>query len=400
MRNDDTIRLPLSEDTDSTRRYRAGLPPERSARRTSEVPRRAPQRTPSPRREGPRESARPHQAPPRQAPPRREPVRRPPAEPPRPPAEPPRAAPPRRKRRKRRGCGCFGFILFWLVLLIACGVGYWFFAKSQVPAPIDSLPVSAQREEALRRAESNVHILLAGDDERSADEAARSDTIMMMVLRPVDKKIGLVAFPRDSLVEIPGQGEDKINAALAYGGIDLLESTVERLTKTPTDHYILVNFETFKKVVDAIGGVQINVPEKMYLPEEHIDLEAGDQLLDGYQALAFVRWRGDGQGDIGRMQRQHVFMEALMAKCRRLMPWQAARLAYVLEKEVKTDLTPADEAMLVLRMAGLDKDALVFEHFQLDPQYINGISYVLLDRADVRAVMNRLNYGVDIDELP
>lgn len=374
MRHDETIRIPLPEDHYHTRHFR-------------------PQ--PDPRQQRPRSTPRPAAKPVRE--------RRPLTEPTQQEAQRCQQAPPPKRpkrRRKKRGCGCFSFILFWVILLISCAVGYWFFAKSQVPPPIETLPVNQQRDEALSRSEHNVTILLAGDDERQSDEAARSDTIMMMVMRPVDKKIGLVAFPRDSLVDIPGQGEDKINAALAYGGVPLLKSTLQQLTHNPVDHHVLVNFQTFQKVVDAMGGVQINVPEKMYLPEENIDLKPGDQLLNGYEALAFVRWRGDGKGDIGRMERQRQFMEAVSAKARHLMPWQAARLAYVLHKEVNTDLSPLESLRLAANMAGIDKKFLSFKHFELNPQYINGISYVLLDKDNIRSVMNELNYGVDIDELP
>lgn len=389
-RRDDTIRMDTSSPLDETRTY-------------DKPPRRSPY---------------PDEFPDEQPPADYEPVYEPeptpePAPRPAPPVEPPAADAPRkerpakrrkssrRKRRRRppRGCGCLLFLLFLLLALIGAVAAAWFVAGHNVPTPISDLPPGQARQEAERRAAHNVHILLAGDDERAQDEPARSDTIIYTVLRPIDKKVSMVSIPRDTLVNIPGYGEDKINAALSVGDLPLLMETVQNLVEAPVDHYVLVNFETFKHVVDAIGGITIDVPERMYKPEEHIDLQPGKQHLNGYEALAFVRWRDDGLGDLGRIERQKTFMTAVMKKSTRLMPWQAARLAWVLQNEVKTDLTLPELLSLTARMAGTSGDDLVYESFAHDPQYINGISYVLLNPDDVRSVISRMRYGVDLNTL-
>lgn len=306
-------------------------------------------------------------------------------------------------RKRRRGCGCFFGLLFTLLLLVIVAAGalasYWYVAAKNVPTPIDQLPVSEQRAEAERRSAQNINFLLVGDDERSADESARADTIMFAVMRPVDKKIAMVSIPRDTLVKIPDNGQDKINAALAYGRMPLLIDTVYGFLgpNTRPNHTIQVNFESFAKVIDAIGGITIDVPQRMYLPEEGIDLQPGVQKLNGKDALAFVRWRGDGLGDIGRIERQKVFMQAIMHKCKRLMPWQAVRLMFTLQNEVKTDLTVPEMIQLANKMIGANDQVLQYEHFELTPQYINGISYVLINRQNVRQVINRMRYGADIN---
>lgn len=310
-----------------------------------------------------------------------------------------RSAKRKRRRKSPPGCGCLLFLIFLLLAVTGAVLAAWFVAGKNVPPPVTELPAAEARYEAERRAAHNVHILLVGDDERAEDEPARSDTIIYTVLRPIDKKVSMVSIPRDTLANIPGYGEDKINAALSLGQMPLLTETVETLTEAPVDHYLMVNFDTFKNVVDAIGGITIDVPERMYKPEENIDLEAGKQHLNGYEALAFVRWRDDGLGDLGRIERQKTFMTAVMKKSTHLMPWQAARLAVVLQRDVKTDLNLADLLILTARMAGTSGDDLIYESFAHDPQYINGISYVLLDREDVRSVISRMRYGVDLNTL-
>ena len=181
--------------------------------------------------------------------------------------------------------------------------------------------------------------------------------------------------------------------------MDLLKKTVSQLTNAPVDHYIQVNFESFTKLVDAVGGITIEVPAKMYKPEENIDLEAGKQHLNGAQALAFVRWRDDGLGDLGRIERQKAFVKAFAKKCTHLMPWQAARLMKVLGHDVKSDMNTGQLMSLVVRMAGSGPDLLSYEKFELNPQYINGVSYVLLDPDNVHRVVNRMRYGMDLDNL-
>ncbi len=389
-RNDDTIRMRPTSPLDETRTYDK---PPRQLPYPDEFPDEADAKnhepilapTPTPETTAPQTPTKPE--PPAATKPQRTASKR--------------RRPAKRKRRRKppRGCGCLLFLLFLLLALIGAAAAAWFVAGRNVPPPVTELPAAEARQEAERRAAYNVHILLAGDDERADDEPARSDTIIYTVLRPIDKKVSMVSIPRDTLVDIPGYGEDKINAALSVGDLPLLMETVENLVEAPVDHYVLVNFETFKHVVDAIGGITIDVPERMYKPEEDIDLEPGKQHLNGYQALAFVRWRDDGLGDLGRIERQKTFMAAVMKKSTRLMPWQAARLAWVLQNEVKTDLTLPELLSLTARMAGISGDDLIYESFAHDPQYINGISYVLLNRDDVRSVISRMRYGVDLNTL-
>ncbi len=301
------------------------------------------------------------------------------------------------KRVGKRGLGClFYIILFFLVIAIAFGT-LWAVRSHQAPTPIQNIPAEQQAAVAKEREKSNVYILLAGTDQR-ADETSRSDTIIYAAVRPVDRKVEMVSIPRDTLVSIPEVGEAKMNSALAYGGMDLLAETVSGLVDNPVDHTVLVNFQSFAKIIDAMGGIKMDVPEKMYLPEENIDLEAGEQTLNGEDALAFVRWRGDGLGDIGRMERQSQFMQAVMDKMRHLPPWRWATTLWAVSHEIETDLSTMDLLSLAWRFIGMDKGALEYQSFELNPTYIDGVSYVLLDDYNINEVLQNMKYGMVIDD--
>src|SRR5215217_1527854 len=138
--------------------------------------------------------------------------------------------------------------------------------------------------------------VLLGSDAR-AGEGSRSDTIMVAKAGG-----GLLAVPRDTLVQIPGIGEDKINAAFANGGPPLAVETLENFTGLPIGNYVVLDFGGTKEIVDALGGITVNV-------EEPIETEQ-----DGAEALAYVRYRGGPTADIGRVGRQQRFLQALAAE--------------------------------------------------------------------------------------
>lgn len=303
---------------------------------------------------------------------------------------------PHKPLRERRGCGCLFYLILFCIVIGVAFAALWMVRAHNAPTPIDQIPESERAAVAMERERSNVYLLLAGTDQR-ADEASRSDTIIYAALRPVDRKIEMVSIPRDSLVEIPGYGEDKINAAMAYGGTELLQQTVENLVNNRVDHTVLINFESFADIIDAMGGIRINVEEDMYLPEEGIDLKAGEQKLNGHDALAFVRWRGDGTGDIGRMERQSQFMQALSEKIRHLTPWRAVMTLWTVQREIETDLSLLDILKLGWDFIGMDSDALEYQHFLYETPYINGISYVILDDQSVNEAIQLMKYGTIIE---
>ncbi len=142
----------------------------------------------------------------------------------------------------------------------------------------------------------------------------RSDTIMLVRLNHERDRVTVVGIPRDLWVDIPGQGEDKINAAYAYGGPQLSVRTVEALTGVRVDHYVEVDFHGFVDVVDALGGIEVCLPEPINDPKAHLDMDAGTHHVDGTEALAFARTRATSQGDLDRIDRQQQVLSAMLDK--------------------------------------------------------------------------------------
>ncbi|RSN51289.1 MULTISPECIES: LCP family protein [Actinomadura] len=169
--------------------------------------------------------------------------------------------------------------------------------------------------------------LLVGSDRRSDEQTTgagndawkpgeqRTDTIMLMHLPADRKKAYLISFPRDSWVDVPGYGKQKINAAFSFGGPKLLIQTIEGLTGVRIDHYGAIDFAGFESMVDALGGVTVNIKNSVYDPARKVNWQAGPQELDGEEALLFVRQRYNlPNGDFDRMKRQQALLRALAKK--------------------------------------------------------------------------------------
>jgi len=143
----------------------------------------------------------------------------------------------------------------------------------------------------------------------------RSDTIMLLHIPSNGGRAVLISLPRDSYVQIPGYGNNKINAAYSFGGPKLLVKTVEDNTGLRIDHYMGIGFGGLVNVVNAVGGVNMCVPHKVHDRASGLNLKAGCQTLDGAQALAYVRDRHTfTQQDLQRVQDQRVFLRALLRK--------------------------------------------------------------------------------------
>ena len=168
--------------------------------------------------------------------------------------------------------------------------------------------------------------LLVGSDRRAAQAttgldaneslwrygAQRADTIILVHL-PADRgRVYLVSFPRDAWVPIQGHGNAKLNAAFSFGGPPLLIATIERLTGVRVDHFAILDFEGFRSMTDALGGVNVRVARTVSDPARKVVWPAGTHHLDGARALDFVRQRHNlPVGDLGRIKRQQAFLKAL-----------------------------------------------------------------------------------------
>ena len=143
----------------------------------------------------------------------------------------------------------------------------------------------------------------------------RSDTIMLLHLPANGNRPVLISLPRDSYVPIPGHGSDKINAAYAFGGPQLLAQTVQNVTGLRIDHYMSIGFGGFVRVVNAVGGIRVCLKARLVDPRAGLHLHKGCQVLSGGEALGFVRTRYTfATADLQRIQNQRIFLRALLRK--------------------------------------------------------------------------------------
>lgn len=197
--------------------------------------------------------------------------------------------------------GAIGGYLAWINHAVDANV------KRESLLPTTTIPgvVAPTRAEA---AKDSLNLLLLGSDSRGQDQG-RSDVIVLAHISDDRSRVDLIHFPRDLWVDIPGRGKNKINAAYAYGGAPLLVQTLQTLIKVPVDHAAVVDFEGFKAMTDAVGGVDVQVTESSP------GYPKGLMHMNGEQGLVFVRDRHDlSQGDISRGQRQQAFIKAVMLK--------------------------------------------------------------------------------------
>lgn len=182
-------------------------------------------------------------------------------------------------------------------------------------------------------------ILIMGVDARpgsAIDIGVRPDALMVLRLDPETGTCRGLAIPRDSLAELPGYGETKINHALLLGGIPYQELVVELYLGIDIDHYALIDFTGFEDLVDAVGGVTITVPASLASPW----VPAGTYTIDGETALNHARYRGGPDGDFGRILRQQELIRALIASAGgKDLLLEANRLLPALQDHIRTDLS-------------------------------------------------------------
>ncbi|UFJ39135.1 LCP family protein [Brevibacillus humidisoli] len=245
-------------------------------------------------------------------------------------------------------------------------------------------------------------LLLIGVDSREG-ERARSDTMMLAAVHPVRQRIYLLSIPRDSYMELPGRGFDKVNHAMAYGGPALLKETLEQYFDVPIDRYITVDFEGFRQVVDELGGIQVNIKKRMKYTDPtdgtRIDLEPGLQVLNGKQALDYARYRksdiGREDSDAERISRQQEILQALVKKGESLQGViKVFSLMDILGGHVKTDLSEAEIASLLISYRDSQKNLLLTDTLKGQDQRIwkNGLRvwYYLVEHAEKERIQHRL----------
>ena len=251
------------------------------------------------------------------------------------------------------------------------------------------------------------YLLLMGTDgssdressEEFAGDQFRSDSIMLTRIDPVGKKVTLVSVHRDTLVDMGEYGQNKLNAAHALGGAALAVQTVSELAGVPISHYAEINFDGFKDVVDALGGVEVDVPMEIDDQDAGGHLDAGPQTLNGDQALILCRARHAydefGDGDSYRAANQRLVLAAIAKKLLAADVATMASTVQALSQYVTTDLEITDIIGIAQAMQGLDPATDIYSGMEpTTSEYIGGIWYEINDAEAWKTMMERVDQGL------
>ena len=215
------------------------------------------------------------------------------------------------------------------------------------------------------------NILLLGTD------VGGGNTDVITVLRVEGGTTSITQIPRDSYIEAEGYGPHKVNALYSLGGTDLLKRELSRKLGRPINHHLIVNLAAIRRMADALGGIEVDVPKPMrYVDNSQgltIDLQPGLQTLKGRDLEGFLRFRHDEMGDIGRLERQQLALKALFRKLTR--PEHLVRLPLLLAaagRDLKTDLGPMELGGLITLMGTTQLET---KRLGGQPFYRDGISY-------------------------
>jgi len=238
------------------------------------------------------------------------------------------------------------------------------------------------------------YVLVVGSDSRDTSDAGRSDTIMLCRVDPNAKVVSILSIPRDTKVELPGYGTQKINAAMAFNGPAGAVNAISDFVGVPISHYIEIDFSGFKDIVDALGGVTVTVPPNTTY--QGVTVPAGKQLLNGDQALVFVRCRKTyATGDFQRAANQRQLLKAVAKQVLSSSPTSMPGLISSISGNVKTDMTTQDIIAMATSLRGMDTDTDMYTgQVPSTTATINKISYVLPIDDEWNTVRQRFIDGV------
>jgi LCP family protein required for cell wall assembly len=223
-----------------------------------------------------------------------------------------------------------------------------------------------------------LNVLVLGVDTRPDDPemGSRTDTIMLVQVVPKTGDVKLLSVPRDLLVEVEPGVKDRLNSAYNYGGIDQTIDALENYADVPIDHYAIVDFQGFREIIAAMGGVKVDVGEGEFPERWHMG--EGVQRLGGRKALFYARYRGTPGGDIDRMERQRRLVAALRSKA---LQWNVVKklpaTMKIMNENVQTDLGFDGAVALGQGMIRRGK------HAQMTSEQLQGTPKTVRDGAEV-----------------
>ncbi|AMW99088.1 LCP family protein [Rummeliibacillus stabekisii] len=254
----------------------------------------------------------------------------------------------RKKRKLRKGRV---FFLLIVVVLIAAGA----FAFTQYKAGLNLAKTSGDMQKIAKfngdpQTKKNVeNILLLGVDSRG-EANSRTDSMILVSVNKDTNKIKMVSFMRDIYASIPGYQSYKLNTAYYLGKVDLLKKTIQNMFDVEINHYALIDFKSFEKLVDIVAPNGVNVYVDHDMSENiGVSLKKGEQTLNGKELLGFSRFRHDNKGDFGRVDRQQKALEALKKEAMSPRNFKNyPKLLGAIQGYVQSDLTDQQELALML----------------------------------------------------
>ena len=263
-------------------------------------------------------------------------------------APPDRKPPKPKKEKKKRGCGCgaaFCALILAVVIAFTGCFGYVFslMGKTQKGDPQSSISSSSLKSDPRVK-----NILLIGLDDDKGTGVSRSDSMMLLSVDTVNKKLKLTSFLRDLWVEIPSYKSAKLNASFAHGGAPLTISTIESNFKIDIDNYVLVNFDMFRQIIDSLGGITVDITEKeakFINRTTSSTVNSGLCELNGKKALIYARIR-KLDSDFYRTQRQRKVISAIIDKAKQTNPVTLLQMVSDIMPLITTDFSQLELTVL------------------------------------------------------
>lgn len=236
-------------------------------------------------------------------------------------------------------------------------------------------------------------VLLLGVDTKNLK--GRSDTIILATVNPETNKISLLSVPRDTRVKIHGKGYEKIAHANAYS-LNTAIYTVEDLLKVKVDYYATINLNGFTDLVDAIGGLNIDVEKNISfndrLTNQTFKLKAGPQKLTGVQTLNYARFRSDGEGDFGRIRRQQQVLSEIANQTTDIRNLKSiTKIISALGNNIKTDIDFTKTLKTILNFSDLNGKDIEKIELKATSQMIEGLSYVTITDDELQRIRNEIS---------
>ena len=270
------------------------------------------------------------------------------------------------------------FLLIGLLIFGIYTVGAWVIGGKPPQYLVNLFPTKSRT------------VLILGMD----NEGLRSDVMMLAFMNGDTGNVDIVSVPRDTMVKIGGKTY-KINSAYAVGRLEQTKKTVENILNIEIDNYVKFSFDTFSTVIDALGGVDYNVPQDMYYKDEwqdlHIDLKAGYQHLDGDKAQQLVRFRHYPMGDEDRIKVQQDFLKELVRqKLNMSVVFKAPSLVKEIGRTVETDIPQNEWFGLASYALKMDSQSVSTYQMPGTAQTIGGLSYYVQDKSESKKLISEI----------